>query len=263
MKHKYIIGNDPYRAELIMKKLGFETSKLQYLGDYIPEEGETPVVVSGDGHFHGDTHILSRKLLESGTKIDVKIIFDRHLDFYGHIGQSDLIFLNRKKYVISRQDLQNNACLMESSDEFARHALKTYLLGCLSEMYVLGVEGKRGYLSVIEQELRQHIDNGTLPGTEIICTPSIETAKRVRGKKIQISADIDVIPNISCLGDNSWSNSSGPSLEELSEAILKLTENNELVAFDIVGWHLFMSRAKASANKQGLGIYRKLLEQLN
>jgi len=273
----YIIGNLRNHACLLVDRLGLNRREAVFLDDFTPN-GEVPIVISSFGTFHGDTLTLSNKLREADKEVDVKVLFDRHADF-----NRDKIEnppkLEFHGLIISDEYRKKKHAERQHNIDHCSHAFTIYRQGYLEQLYILGIHHNQQeeQIKMVLGEMPFYSDQYFSPiesPTELIYSPDITKADDIKGKRIHVSIDIDVIKDLECIPIN-WGGKSvegvpelnqscygcglGPTIDELAKIVRRLISNNTLVAFDIVGYSPIDIIKGAQVPTEGLEVYRKLL----
>lgn len=247
MQYKYIIGNDIGDVIRIIGYLGIPgLSRGVTLSDYFPEQDEVPILISSSGLYHGDSLILSDKLSEC-IEIEYKVIIDRHSEFSLDsvpVGQQTLV-----SKIIPKS-------LQEKIASYGTHMREVWERGYLERMALLGLEDGQ------EKQVLDYF-KGSIP-KNVLVSNHLDKADKIGGCNLHITSDIDVISGISCVGRSDWKGDTGPTLDQVLEAIRTLIENNKLVAFDIVGLsigNVDLTSGYIPENiKEGLECYQRILK---
>ena len=237
---EYVIGNEYHQSRTIMDRLGIDLSKAVSLQDYKAGKEQIPILVCSGGRFHNDTLTLSNKLKSAQVPVDIKVIFDRHADF-------------------------NHEAKEQNDSDYCSHALTIYKEGFLESLHILGIE-EDSQVPQIQKALGRHGSlesaiTGIWSPTNLKYSADINKAREIKGKNIHISVDIDVIPNLDCVGIT-WGGKIGPSVREVSDTLRWLVINNNLTAFDIVGYYPQDLADSSVTNPQGILVYKQLIDQV-
>jgi len=237
---EYVIGNEYNQSRTIMERLGVDLSKAISLHEYNARREQIPILVCSGGRFHDDTLTLSNKLRNVQVPVDVKVILDRHADF-------------------------NHEAKEQNGSDYCSHALTIYKEGYLESLHILGIE-EDSQVPQIQKALGrtgglESAITGIWSPTKLVYSADINKAKEINGKNIHVSVDIDLIPNLDCVGIT-WGGKTGPSVSEVSDTLRWLVNNNNLVAFDIVGYYPQDLANSSVTNTQGLLVYKQLIDRV-